>query len=70
MLGAVATEARSQPPPLPPESLRARAASDAFLQASGYHILTCEDCEARIKIPPSLQGRKIPCPRCRGRLSA
>lgn len=74
MLGAVepapsAAGARgAQPPPLPPESLRARAASDAFLQASGYAMRTCEDCGATVKVPPSLQERVTSCPRCNGRL--
>ncbi len=75
MLGAVepgVPQARGEaaPPPLPPESLRARAASDAFLQASGYHIRVCEDCGARVKVPPSLAEREIPCPRCKGRLGS
>lgn len=68
--GAAVAAAAASPPPLPPESLRARAASDAFLQASGYGILTCEDCGARVKVPPSLRERDIPCPRCKGRLQA
>ena len=67
---AVSSAAAATPPPLPPESLRARAASDAFLQASGYAILTCEDCDAKVKVPPSLRDRDIPCPRCKGRLDA
>ena len=68
MLGAVAADEAATPPPLPPEARRAREASDAFLQASGYAIRTCEDCGARVKVPPSLRERAIPCPRCKGRL--
>ncbi|MDA1196085.1 MAG: hypothetical protein O2894_13020, partial [Planctomycetota bacterium] len=59
---------RLRPPPLPPTALRARAASDAFLMASGYAMRRCEDCDAVVKIPPSIQSRVTACPRCKGRL--
>ena len=50
-------------------STRARAASDAFLTASGYVMRTCERCGATAKIPPSLADRVKTCPRCRGPLA-
>ena len=43
---------------------RAREASDAFLDASGYERLTCGSCGARVKIPPRLRERIRSCPRC------
>jgi len=47
---------------------RARAASDAFLTASGYGVRRCLDCGASVKVPPSLADRVHTCPRCKGEL--
>ncbi len=47
---------------------RARAASDAFLTASGYGVRRCLDCGASVKVPPSLAARIHTCPRCKGEL--
>jgi len=49
---------------------RARAASDAFLTASGYDVRRCTSCGASVKIPPSLSRRVAACPRCRGALES
>ncbi|MCA8944576.1 MAG: M48 family metallopeptidase [Planctomycetes bacterium] len=49
---------------------RARAASDAFLSASGYDRRTCTRCGAIHKIPPNLRNRIDRCTRCKGALSA
>ena len=54
--------AASAAPPSPPRRLR--EASDAFLQASGYSKLTCSNCQAVIKVPPSLKAKLRNCPRC------
>jgi heat shock protein HtpX len=43
---------------------RARAASDAFLSASGYARRPCAGCGAVLKVPPSLATRVRACPRC------
>lgn len=43
---------------------RARAASDAFLTASGYAVRSCGSCGAKVKVPPSLADRVGDCPRC------
>jgi heat shock protein HtpX len=47
---------------------RRRAASNAFLTASGYGIRQCTDCGASLKIPPSMAERVTNCPRCSGPL--
>ncbi|TAH35099.1 MAG: peptidase M28 [Planctomycetota bacterium] len=47
-----------------PAAERARAASDAFLAASGYARRPCPSCTALLKLPPSLQERVLNCPRC------
>ncbi|MDJ0521767.1 MAG: M48 family metallopeptidase [Planctomycetota bacterium] len=47
---------------------RARAASDAYLTASGYGVRRCTNCGASVKVPPSLSERVTACPRCRGAL--
>jgi len=47
---------------------RRRAASNAFLSASGYGIRQCSDCGASLKIPPSMAERVTSCPRCGGDL--
>ena len=48
---------------------RTREASDAYLSASGYVRRVCTQCAALLKIPSSLAGRELACPRCRGRLA-
>ncbi len=48
---------------------RARAASDAYLTASGYGVRRCTNCGASVKIPPSLAERVQACPRCKGDLA-
>ena len=47
---------------------RQRAASNAFITASGYGVKTCTQCGATSKIPPSLADRVKVCPRCHGAL--
>lgn len=47
---------------------RRRAASNAFLTASGYGIRQCTDCGASLKIPPSMAKKVDHCPRCNGHL--
>jgi heat shock protein HtpX len=47
---------------------RGRAASDAYLTASGYDVRRCSNCGASVKVPPSLAQRVSACPRCRGAL--
>jgi heat shock protein HtpX len=49
---------------------RARAASDAFLSASGYLRRTCPRCGAVHKVPPSLAARVTRCTRCQAPLAA
>jgi len=59
--------AAAPPPPaagLAEPRERLRAASDAFLAGAGYQRLTCQNCQAVLKIP---SGRRQPvsqCPRC------
>ncbi len=51
-------------PPPPAQAKRARQASDAFLSASGFHMVRCNGCNALLKIPASQRGRVQSCPRC------
>ena len=44
---------------------RQRAASDAFLGASGYVRKTCTSCGAIHKVPPALVSRLRDCTRCK-----
>jgi heat shock protein HtpX len=48
---------------------RARAASNAFLTASGYVFRTCTQCGAQSKLPPSQVERVTRCMRCGGPLA-
>ena len=48
---------------------RQRAASNAFITASGYTVRTCTQCGANAKIPPALVDRVQVCPRCHGALA-
>lgn len=56
-------EAAAVPPRLE-RRRRRREASDAYLSASGYQKLTCGNCRAVIKVPPTLRGTLRDCPRC------
>lgn len=47
-----------------PPRVRRRAASDAYLSASGYEKRICGQCRAVVKIPPSMKSRVRDCPRC------
>jgi heat shock protein HtpX len=68
---ATAVSARTESPDEGPTTTtaRRRAASDAFIAASGYAARTCTKCGAKAKIPPSLAGRVKVCPRCHGPLA-
>ncbi len=47
---------------------RQRAASNAYLTASGYGMRACQECGAVAKVPPTLKERVTRCPRCLGEL--
>lgn len=64
-----ARAAAAAPAPGDDPAVRGRAASDAFLAASGYSRAACA-CGAIVKIPPALQGRVTACPRCGAELAA
>lgn len=73
-VGAVAAEptasaavSRAEVATVPPRLVRRRRrreASDAYLSASGYQKITCHNCRALMKVPPTLRGKLRDCPRC------
>ena len=49
---------------LPDEKVtRAREVNDMMYRMNDYSTINCE-CGARLKVPPSMQGTVIKCPRC------
>lgn len=45
-----------------------RQASNAYLSAAGYQRISCSNCGATLKIPPSMMKRMKACPRCQAPL--
>jgi heat shock protein HtpX len=42
---------------------RAREVSDLMFKMNDYSVIDC-DCGSRLKVPPSLHGTMVRCPRC------
>jgi len=72
-VGAVGLREASSPEPIgetfkSAKAERTREVSDVMLRLNDYGMIDC-DCGVKLKVPPSLRGRSVQCPRC-GRIHA
>ena len=62
-LRAAVAEGPVESSPLDDKVTRTREVNDMMYRMNDYETITCE-CGAKLKVPPSMQGTMIKCPRC------